>query len=84
MFNLERLSKIKWAESNKELMKFFDVLDDRITDQDVENFFNKKSNNAVNFSNLRSDEIIKDTTSKIIEEFPESENDYLNIPKVIE
>lgn len=84
MFNLERLSKIKWAESNKELMKFFDVLDDRISDQDVDKFFNKKSNNAVNLNNLRSDEIIKDTTSKIIEEFPESENNYLKIPKVIE
>jgi len=65
-------------------MNFFDVLDSRISDQDVENFFNNTPKNIVNFNDLRKDEIIKDTTSKIINEFPESDNDYLKIPKVIE
>lgn len=84
MFNLEKLSKIKWAETNKELMNFFDVLDSRISDQDVEDFFNNTPKNIVNFNDLRKDEVIKDTTSKIINEFPESKEDYLKIPKVIE
>lgn len=85
MFSLEKLSKIKWAQEQKNIMNFFDVLDKYISDDDVKLFSISNNNRQViNANQLRKDVVVKNTNQQIIESFPEREGNNLKIPKVIE
>lgn len=85
MFSLEKLSKIKWAQEQTNIMRFFDVLDKYISDEDVVKFSQTKNiQKTINVSQLRKDEVIESTNNQIINSFPQEENNYLKIPKVIE
>lgn len=85
MFSLEKLSKIKWAEEQKDIMNFFDVLDKYITDNEVKSFsWLNRNKQVIKANQLRKDEVIEHTNRQIINSFPQQEDNYLKIPKVIE
>lgn len=85
MFSLEKLSKIKGAKEQTNIMSFFDVLDKFISDEDVAKFSHANNNQqVVKISQLRKDEVIENVNNQIIESFPQREDDYLKIPKVID
>jgi len=85
MFSLEKLSKIKGAQEQKDIMSFFDVLDKYISDEDVKSFSASDMNKQViKASQLRKDNVIENTNQQILDTFPEQEDGYLKIPKVIE
>ena len=83
MFNLEKLSKIRWAESDNNIINFFNILDQNISDKEVSDF-KLKVRWSVRFWELRSDEIKNTTNIDLIENFPDKIWNQLKIPKVIE
>ncbi len=83
MFNLERLSKIRWAESDNNIINFFNVLDQNISDKEVSDF-KLKSKWSVGFWDLREDEIKEIINTDLIENFPDKIWNQLKIPNVIE
>ena len=83
MFDLEKLSKIRWATTDNNIINFFDTLDNNISDADVAVFKNK-TKWSINIEDLREDEIIESDNKKIINNFPDKEWGYLKIPKVLE
>lgn len=85
MFSLEKLSKIKGAQEQTNIMSFFDVLDQYISDGDVAKFSQtKNAQKTISISQLRKDEVVENINNQIINSFPQEENNYLKIPKVIE
>lgn len=85
MFSLEKLSKIKGAQEQNDIMSFFDVLDKYISDEDVKSFSVSNANKQIMKSNqLRKDEVVENTNQQIVDAFPQKEDGYLRIPKVIE
>lgn len=85
MFSLEKLSKIKWAKEQTNIMNFFDVLDKYVSDEEVAKFAHaNKPQHIIKVSQLRKDDVIESTNTQIINSFPQQEDNYLKIPKVIE
>lgn len=83
-FSLEELSLIEWAKEQEKILKFFDIIDAHITENDIQNYWNR-IRNVIAFEDIERDDTINDKikNAEIIEMFPQKEGKYLKTPKII-
>jgi len=87
-FSLELLSKIEWAQESPQVLEFFNVLDNLISDDELEKATmpNKNWQELAPTTILRSDLVI-DTTQKtnqqIIKNFPAAHGNEIEVPQVL-